>query len=76
VSGRSTGKSRSKITADTACFFPAELEHLIATKGFFVHGIWDNKELNETDLLGVTLYVAASYRVNRTEWDRAGPKVR
>ena len=42
-------------------FFPAELEHLLASKGFHVHGMWDNKELDDADLLGSTLYIAATY---------------
>jgi SAM-dependent methyltransferase len=43
-------------------FFPAELEYLLTSKGFYVHGIWDNKELAEADLLDTTLYVAATYQ--------------
>jgi len=43
-------------------FFPAELEHLLTEKGFEVVGIFDNKELRETDLSGPRLYVAAIMR--------------
>ena len=41
-------------------FFPAELEHLLNTKGFRVLGMFDNKDLRETDLSGPRLYVAAT----------------
>ena len=41
-------------------FFPAELEHLLNTKGFQVLGMFDNKDLRETDLSGPRLYVAAT----------------
>jgi SAM-dependent methyltransferase len=40
-------------------FFPGELEHLLGEKGFKVAGMFDNKELRETDLSGKRLYVAA-----------------
>jgi len=40
-------------------FFPAELEHLLMNKGFRVAGMFDNKELKESDLTGPILYVAA-----------------
>ena len=40
-------------------FFPAELEHLLGEKGFQVVGMFDNKELEQSDLSGNRLYVAA-----------------
>jgi hypothetical protein len=40
-------------------FFPAELERLLADKGFKVAGMFDNKELKESDLSGSRLHVAA-----------------
>jgi len=40
-------------------FFPEELENLLNTKGFRVLGMFDNKDLRETDLSGPRLYVAA-----------------
>ena len=43
-------------------FFPAELEHLLETKGFRILGMFDNKDLRETDLSGPRLYVAAILR--------------
>jgi hypothetical protein len=43
-------------------FFPAELEYLLGEKGFEVVGMFDNKELTETDLSGKRLYVAAVMR--------------
>lgn len=42
-------------------FLPAELEYVLAEKGFSVAGMFDNKELRETDLSGPRLYVAAVY---------------
>jgi len=47
-------------------FFPAELEHLLAGKGFVTLGMFDNMELRDTDLSGERLYVAARYG---TEWN-------
>jgi len=43
-------------------FFPAELEHLLGEHGFDVQGMFDNKDLRETDLSGPRLYVAAQRR--------------
>ena len=43
-------------------FFPAELEHLLAGKGFCVVDIFDNRALRESDLSGEWLYVAAVFR--------------
>ncbi len=40
-------------------FFPAELERLLTENGFDVLGMFDNKDLVETDLSGRRLYVAA-----------------
>jgi len=40
-------------------FFPAELKHLLTEKGFQVVGMFNNKELRETDLSGTRLYVGA-----------------
>ncbi len=40
-------------------FLPSELEQLLAGTGFRVMGMFDNKELRETDLSGNRLYVAA-----------------
>lgn len=44
-------------------FFPAELEHLLEAKGFQVLGMYDNKDLRETDLSSPRLYVAAIRRL-------------
>ena len=46
-------------------FFPAELEHLLAGKGFTTVGMFDNMELLDNDLSGERLYVAAKYRTSR-----------
>ncbi len=43
-------------------FFPAELEHLLAEKGFQVLGMFDNMELRDSDISGLRLYAAAIYR--------------
>ncbi|MGQ9632479.1 MAG: class I SAM-dependent methyltransferase [bacterium] len=43
-------------------FFPAELEHLLSEKGFLVAGMFDNKELRESDLSGPRLYIASVLR--------------
>ncbi len=40
-------------------FFPAELEHLLSERGFQVAGMFDNKQLQETDLCGPRLYLPA-----------------
>jgi SAM-dependent methyltransferase len=40
-------------------FFPAELEQLLSSHGFRVAGMFDDKELRESDLAGPRLYVAA-----------------
>lgn len=45
-------------------FFPAELEHLLAGHGFTVRGVFDNKELADSDLSGPRLYVAATADAN------------
>jgi len=46
-------------------FFPAEFDQMLASRGFYVHGIWDNKDLSDSDLRGVTLYVAATFDSGR-----------
>lgn len=43
-------------------FFPAELEHLLTGHRFKTRGMFDNKELHETDLSGSRLYVASVFR--------------
>ena len=43
-------------------FFPAELDHLVNTKGLKIAGMFDNKELRESDLSGLRLYVAAIFQ--------------
>lgn len=40
-------------------WFPQDLEHRLASKGFRVVGMFDNQALEETDLGGPRLYVAA-----------------
>ncbi len=42
-------------------FFPAELEHYLADAGFEVLGIFDNKELQDSDLSDSRLYIAARW---------------
>ena len=43
-------------------FFPAELEHLLNERGFRVAGMFDNMQLQETDLCGPRLYVPAIFQ--------------
>ncbi len=43
-------------------FFPVELEHLLSERGFRVVGIFDNMQLQETDLSGPRLYVPAIFQ--------------
>lgn len=43
-------------------FFPAELENLLATRRFQVVGMFDNMQLEESDLTGPRLYVASLFR--------------
>jgi SAM-dependent methyltransferase len=40
--------------------FPAELEHLASDFGFRMVGVYDNKELEDSDLSGPRLYAAAA----------------
>jgi SAM-dependent methyltransferase len=46
-------------------FFPAELEHLLKERGFQVAGMFDNKELRETELNAPRLYVPAIFRAKQ-----------
>lgn len=43
-------------------FLPAELEHLLGERRFRVMGMFDNMQLEETELCGPRLYVAAIYQ--------------
>ncbi len=43
-------------------FFPAELEHLLGQRSFRVAGLFDNMQLQETDLCGPRLYVPALFQ--------------
>lgn len=45
-------------------FFPAELDHLLSQKGFHVLGMFDNKELKESDLSRKRLYIAATKNIS------------
>jgi SAM-dependent methyltransferase len=42
-------------------FFPKEIEHLLSSRGFRVLGVYDNKDLRETDFTGSTMYTIAEY---------------
>ena len=42
-------------------FFPEELRHRLKEHGFSVLGLFDNKELHDSDFTGSTLYVAARF---------------
>jgi SAM-dependent methyltransferase len=43
-------------------FFPAELEHLLAERGYRLAGMFDNMQLEETELSKPRLYVAAIFQ--------------
>lgn len=43
-------------------FFPAELERLLREHGYRVLGMFDNKDLHDTDLSGPRLYVPAIFQ--------------
>jgi SAM-dependent methyltransferase len=43
-------------------FFPAELKDWLRRYSFEVQGLWDNKDLQESELTQPTLYVAAIYQ--------------
>jgi hypothetical protein len=49
-------------------FFPAEFDHILASRGFCIHGMWDNNDLDDSDVRGVTLYVAASFDSARSKF--------
>lgn len=48
-------------------FFPAELKYWLSMYQFETLGIWDNKELKESELTQSTLYVAAQFKPDLTE---------
>lgn len=48
-------------------FFPAELEHLLREHRFKTQGTFDNKELRDTDLSGLRLYVASVFQAEPQE---------
>jgi SAM-dependent methyltransferase len=43
-------------------FFPVELEYLLATRHFKIVGMFDNMQLEESDLTGPRLYVASLFQ--------------
>lgn len=45
--------------AEYRLFFPLELDYFLSRHGFSALGMWDNKELRDSDLSGQRLYVAA-----------------
>lgn len=61
---RIAGENSVEDYCEYRMFFPAELDHLLAEAGFEVAGMFDNKELQDTDLSGSRLYVAARYRAS------------
>jgi len=56
------GQSKVEDFCEYRLFFPAELEHLLSERGFRVAGMFDNKQLQETDLSGPRLYVSAIFQ--------------
>ena len=53
------GRGRVADYCEYRLFFPAELENLLAGRGFEVVGLFDNMQLNHSDLSGPRLYTAA-----------------
>ena len=53
------GKENVEDYCEYRLFFPAELEHFLNEAGFSVAGMFDDKELQDSDLSGPRLYVAA-----------------
>jgi SAM-dependent methyltransferase len=47
-------------------FFPAELEYVLEERGFQVAGMFDNMQLQETELCGPRLYVPAIFQTQNT----------
>jgi len=62
---RRTWRMPDGSTAQDFCeyrlFFPQEIAQLLSSKGFTVLGMYDNKELQETDFTGPTMYTVARY---------------
>jgi SAM-dependent methyltransferase len=56
------GQSAVEDFCEYRMFFPAELEHLLTERGFKVGGMYDNMQLDETELCGPRLYVAAIFQ--------------
>ena len=53
------GKRKQEDFCEYRLFFPVELQYLLKEHGFQVVGMFDNKELRDTDLSGPRLYTAA-----------------
>jgi hypothetical protein len=45
--------------AEYRLFFPLELEDYLGRAGFSILGMWDNRELKDSDLTDRRLYIAA-----------------
>jgi len=56
--------TRAQDYCEYRLFLPHEIEYRLRKKGFTVLGMYDNKELHESDLSGSTLYVVAEYEEN------------
>ena len=73
---RRTWQMPDGVTAQDFCeyrlFFPLEMEHLLRENGFTVLGIYDNKELRESDFTGPTMYTIAKYRAEQDTAENAG----
>jgi SAM-dependent methyltransferase len=57
-----TGEESVKDYCRYRMFFPADLRHWLNLYSFDVLGIWDNKELEPSELTNPTLYVAARFQ--------------
>ena len=55
------GREPARDYCEYRLFFPQELVYLLERKGYSVLGMYDNMALEETDLSGRRLYVAAKY---------------
>jgi hypothetical protein len=58
---RIDGQGEAEDFCEYRMFFPAELEDLLSERGFRVTGMFDNMQLQETELSGPRLYVPAVF---------------
>jgi SAM-dependent methyltransferase len=56
------GQGKAEDFCEYRLFLPGELEHLLSERGFRVDGMFDNMQLQETELSGPRLYTAALFQ--------------